>query len=93
MFELADNLKQMGHSITLILPKIGYPKKQTVAYVIEIPFIDFPIIRPLSFHLILSLYLLKTLRNNADFIYARRLNSFLPLLISCPALANGDEFC
>ena len=82
MFELAANLKQMGHHVTLILPKIGYPKKQTVADVIEIPFIDLPIIRPLSFHLILSLYLLKTLRNNADFIYVRRLNSFVPLFIS-----------
>jgi len=82
MFELADNLKQMGHRVTLILPKIGYPKKQTVADVIEIPFIDLPIIRPISFHFLSSMYLLKTLRNNADFIYVRRLNSFLPLLIS-----------
>jgi len=82
MFELADNLKKMGHHVTLILPKIGYPKKQTVVDVIEIPFIDLPIIRPLSFHLISSLYLLKTLRSNADFIYVRQLNSFLPPLIS-----------
>ncbi|MEA1882913.1 MAG: glycosyltransferase family 4 protein [Thermotogota bacterium] len=89
MFELADNLKQMGRHVTLILPKIGYPKKQTVADVIEIPFIDLPIIRPLSFHLISSLYLLKTL-SNADFIYVRQLNSFLPLMIS--KLCNIPSF-
>lgn len=82
IFELADNLKQMGHRVTLILPKIGYPKKQTIADVIEIPFIDLPIIRPISFHFLSSMYLLKTLRGNADFIYVRQLNSFLPLLIS-----------
>lgn len=82
MFELADNLRLIGHSVKLILPKIGYPKKQTVADVIEIPFIDLPIIRPISFHFLSSLYLLKMLRNNADFIYVRQLNSFLPLLIS-----------
>ena len=82
MFELADNLTQLGHQVTLILPKIGYPKKQTVADVTEIPFIDLPIIRPISFHFLSSMYLLKTLRNNADFIYVRQLNSFLPLLIS-----------
>jgi glycosyltransferase involved in cell wall biosynthesis len=82
IFELADNLKKMGHHVTLILPKIGYPKKQTITDVIEIPFIDLPIIRPISFHFLSSMYLLKTLRSNADFIYVRQLNSFLPLMIS-----------
>lgn len=82
MFELADNLKQMGHNVTLILPKIGCPKKQTTADVIEIPFIDLPIIRPISFHFLSSMYLLKMLMNDTDFIYVRRLNSFFPLLIS-----------
>jgi len=82
MFELADNLIRLGHQVTLIFPKIGYPKKQTVADVIEIPLIDFPIIRPISFHFLSSMYLLKTLRSNADFLYVRQLNSFFPLLIS-----------
>ncbi len=82
IFELADNLKQMGHCVTLILPKIGYPRKQTIADVIEIPFIDLPIIRPIFFHFLSSMYLLKMLRRNADFIYVRQLNSFLPLLIA-----------
>jgi len=52
MFELADNLKQIGYSITPILPKIGYSKKQNVADVIEIPFIDLPIVCPLFFHIL-----------------------------------------
>ena len=27
MFELADNLTQLGHQVTLILPKIGYKEE------------------------------------------------------------------
>ena len=26
MFELADNLTKLGHDVTLILPKLGFPK-------------------------------------------------------------------
>ena len=77
IYELADNLTRLGHNVVLILPKIGYPKKQTIANVIEVPFIDLPIIRSISFHFLSSAYLLKTLRGNADFIYVRQLNSFM----------------
>ena len=82
MFELADNLTRMGNSVILFLPKIGYPKKQTIARVIEIPFIDLPLIRPLSFHLISSLILFGKLIKHPDFLYIRQMNSFLPMLIA-----------
>ncbi len=82
MFELADNLTRMGNSVVLFLPKIGYPKKQTIAKVIEIPFIDFPLIRPLSFHLISTLILFGKLIERPDFLYIRQMNSFLPMLIA-----------
>lgn len=82
MFELADNLTRMGNSVVLFLPKIGYPKKQTIARVIEIPFIDFPLIRPLSFQLISSLILFGKLIERPDFLYIRQMNSFLPMLIA-----------
>ena len=82
MFELADNLTRLGNSVTLFLPKIGYPKKQTIAKVIEIPFADIPLIRPVSFHLISGLILFIKLIKRADFLYVRQLNSFLPLLIA-----------
>ena len=82
MFELADNLTRMGNSVMLFLPKIGYPKKQTIAKVIEIPFIDLPLIRPLSFQLISSLILFGKLIERPDFLYIRQMNSFLPMLIA-----------
>ncbi len=82
MFELADNLTRMGNSVILFLPKIGYPKKQTMARVIEIPFMDLPLIRPLSFQLISSLILFGKLIKHPDFLYIRQMNSFLPMLIA-----------
>lgn len=82
MFELADNLTKLGHRVVLVLPKIGYPKKQAIAKVIEIPFIDFPLIRPLSFHLFSSICLLIKLKSEVNFIYVRQMNSFLPMLIA-----------
>jgi len=82
MFELADNLTRMGNSVILFLPKIGYPKKQTIARVIEIPFIDLPLIRPLSFQLISNLILFAKLIERPDFLYIRQMNSFLPMLIA-----------
>jgi glycosyltransferase involved in cell wall biosynthesis len=81
MFSLADNLKTLGNNVTLILPKLGSPKEQTVAQVVEIPFVDFPILRPISFHLLSSLFLLWSLKD-ASLIYVRQMNSFLPLLIA-----------
>ncbi|MCK4826209.1 glycosyltransferase family 4 protein, partial [bacterium] len=82
ILELADNLTGLGNSVVLLLPKIGYPKKQTIAKVIEIPFVDLPLIRPLSFHLISSLILFIKLMERVDFLYVRQMNSFLPMLIA-----------
>jgi glycosyltransferase involved in cell wall biosynthesis/GT2 family glycosyltransferase len=81
MFSLADNLTKMGHRVTMVLPKLGFPKKQTIARVIEIPLVDISILRPIFFHLLSSLYLLWGLKD-ASVIYVRQMNSFLPLLIA-----------
>src|SRR5271157_4029806 len=81
MFSLADNLTKLGNDVTMILPKLGSPKEQTIAKVIEIPFIDVPILRPVSFHFLSSLFLLWSLKD-ASLIYVRQMNSFLPLLIA-----------
>jgi len=82
MFELADNLTDLGHHVTMVLPKLGFPETQTRARVVAIPFWDLPILRPLSFHFILSLTLLYLCLIKTDFIYVRQMNSFLPLLIA-----------
>ena len=82
IFDLADNLIELGHGVTLFLPKIGYPQKQTAAKVVEIPFIDLPILRPLSFHLVAIMALLFKLRNHPALLYIRQMNSFAPMLIA-----------
>lgn len=82
IFDLADNLKKSGHEVILFSPKLGFPKKQTLARVVEIPFFDFPLIRPISFHLISTLILLIKGMRHPNFLYVRQMNSFLPLLIA-----------
>jgi glycosyltransferase involved in cell wall biosynthesis len=82
MFELADNLKKSGHDVTIILPKIGYPKQQTTANVVEIPIIDCFFLRLASFHLICNLAVFLQLIRRANFVYIRQMNSFFPLLIA-----------
>ncbi|MEE8596680.1 MAG: glycosyltransferase family 4 protein [bacterium] len=82
IFELADNLTRLGNNVVLFLPKIGFPKKQTIAKVIEIPFIDFPLLRLLSFQLISTLILFVKLIERPDFLYIRQMNSFFPMLIA-----------
>ena len=82
MFELADNLIALGHEATMVLPKLGFPKTQTCARVVEIPFLDFPIFRPLCFHLLSTCYILFTCPGRIDRIYVRQMNSFLPLLVA-----------
>jgi glycosyltransferase involved in cell wall biosynthesis len=82
IFDLADNLIRAGHSVILFLPRIGAPKRQTIAEVVEIPFIDLPILRPLSFHLISSIALLFNLRKKPALFYVRQMNSFAPMAIA-----------
>ena len=82
IFELANNLTKMGYTVRLFLPKLGYPQKQTTARVIEIPFIDLPIIRPLSFHLASTFLSLVRLTEGPQIFYVRKMNSFIPLLVA-----------
>src|SRR5271157_2206601 len=81
MFSLADNLTKLGNDVTMILPKLGSPKEQTIARVIEIPFVDLPILRPISFHILSTVYLIFSLKG-VSLIYVRQMNSFLPFLIA-----------
>lgn len=82
VFDLADNLVKSGHKVSLFLPKLGDPKKQTLAEVVEVPFVDIPVLRPLSFHLISTLLLLVNLTSGVDFLYVRQMNSFIPLFLA-----------
>lgn len=82
MYELAENLIKLGHDVRMILPGIGNPESQTTAPLTTIPIIDIPVLRPLSFHFLSSLYLLAVIWKNADLLYVRQMNSALPSLIA-----------
>jgi len=67
VFELANNLKALGHKVFLFAPKVGYPDKQTSVKVIQVPVINIPILRLIMYEFMLfvcSLYIL--LKNRCD---------------------------
>jgi len=83
VWELTDNLTSMGHTVFLFVPKIGFPELQTSANIQAVPFIDFPVVRFLSFQLlsfILSLVLVAR-NGKPDIIYVRIMLSFIPMLL------------
>ncbi len=83
VFELANNLKSLGHEIFLFTPKVGCPEKQTSVKTIQIPVAGIPILGTLLFEVMLffcSLYIL--LKKRCNIIYVRRMTSLIPLLIS-----------
>ncbi|MCX7982643.1 MAG: glycosyltransferase family 4 protein [Syntrophales bacterium] len=82
MFSLADNLLALGYEVRLILPKLGFPRTQTQAPVDEIPFLDWPVLRPLTFHFLCPLYVFFRCLAKQKFVYVRQMNSFLPLLVA-----------
>jgi len=81
IYELADNLVDSGKRVILFLPKLGQPRRQTKACVVEIPMINFPIVRPLFFQIFLLILLLARLPKKGDFFYVRQMNSPLPILL------------
>jgi len=96
VYELAQNLEKLGHEPTIFLPKLNY-KSIPVKYVM-IPTLDFPVIRPIIFNLILGFYLFcATIRERPRLFYSRPINSFIPLLVAklCSTFfvteVNGDQ--
>lgn len=82
MYELGNNLTKFGHNVVMILPKIGFPRYQTTAKVVEVPFLDCKGLRPITFYLLSSLILSFIMFRRIDFLYMRQMNSFLPFVIS-----------
>jgi glycosyltransferase involved in cell wall biosynthesis len=83
VYELATNLKQSGNTVFLFIPKIGYPERQTSAEVIAIPFVDFPVLRFISFQVfafLISLFIIIK-KGRPNIIYVRIMWSFLPMLL------------
>jgi len=83
IYELASNLTELGHSVFLFIPKIGYPELQTKALVVPIPLVDLPILRFVSFQILSIIMSFKVMSKKGlpDIVYVRIMWSFLPMLL------------
>lgn len=83
IYELATNLKELGHRVFLFIPKIGHPEQQTSAKVFAIPLLDFPVVRFISFQIFAFLTSLSVMiiKGRPDIFYVRIMWSFLPMLL------------
>ncbi len=83
VLELAENLRAMGHSATLFVPKLGYPEKQTDTQLEQIHVADISVVRPLLYSFMNMLRLIKCcIRSRPDIIYIRYMYDFIPSLFA-----------
>lgn len=81
IWDLATNLTSIGHEVILFLPKYKFDTSKSAFKVIEVPFIDLPILRKLSFNFVLLYILLvKFAIHIPDIVYVRRMASVIPLV-------------
>jgi hypothetical protein len=57
IWDLAHNLSSLGHNVVLFLPKYHFNRQNLPFKIIEVPFINLPILRLISFNLLLFLFL------------------------------------
>lgn len=99
IWELADQLCRLGHPVTVFAPRVEDPRRRTQVEVVDVPFVEIPLLRPLSVYLALFLYpLIRARRQRPDVLYVRTLHSPLPALLgkllSVPLVVevNGDSY-
>lgn len=83
VFELANNLVRLGHRVVLFAPRLGYPRQQTSATVIEVPVLDIWGLRQFVFQFALfwaAWY--RGLWERPSLIYVRIMPSLVPLVIA-----------
>ena len=90
--DLAKNLAGKGHKVILFLPKYNFKYISQSTKIMEIPFIDLPILRFISFNLNLFLVLLLLKKSQRpDIIYVRRMMSIVPLIYGIKLKVNVYE--
>jgi glycosyltransferase involved in cell wall biosynthesis len=79
IWDLAQNLSKQGHNVTLFLPRYHFDIDESSVKVVEIPFLDLPFLRLISFNFFLFFFLLLSLfRIRPDIVYVRRMGSIIP---------------
>jgi glycosyltransferase involved in cell wall biosynthesis len=80
--DLADNFVRQGFRVVAFLPQIGFDRYRYGFRIIQVPFVNLPLVRFISFNGFLAVYLIVHLaRVKADVFYIRRMASPLPALI------------
>lgn len=99
VWELAAQCRSMGHRVILFVPAGTRLREFPSLEVVEIPYLDLPVIRPLLIYLLLLIVpLLRAVRVTPDVIYMRTMHSplsiFLAKVTQAPLLieVNGDSY-
>jgi len=81
--DLAENLSRLGHDVMLFLPAYGFKPINKDVNIVEIPFINIPILRFISFNIFLAMCLSGLLlKSRPRVIYVRRMGSIVPALFA-----------
>lgn len=79
IWDLANNFSKLGHDVVLFLPKYHFNTNNIHFKVVEIPFLNLPFLRSLSFNFFLTFFLMRFFfKTHPDIIYARRMGSIIP---------------
>lgn len=99
ILELGENLERLGHRAIVFTPRLEDPHTRTPIKVVDVPYVEIPLLRPLTVYLALFFYpLLHARRMRPDILYIRTLHSPLPALLarllSAPLIVevNGDSY-
>ena len=83
IWDLARNLADLGERVVLFLPKYRFDRTNIPFTLIEIPFLDFPLLRSLSFSVSLVGWLLRHGASlTPDVVYVRRGISLVPAIFA-----------
>ncbi len=88
IWDMAHNMSALGHDVVIFLPRYDFQKEDVPFKIIEMPVIDVPFLRYLTFNLALFLKLIPAaIKWRPDIFYIRRGVSPVPLI--CSKLFNA----
>ncbi|MBI4633964.1 MAG: glycosyltransferase family 4 protein [Deltaproteobacteria bacterium] len=83
IWDLAHNVAGLGHHVVLFLPKYHFPKEDIPFKLVQIPVLDFPFLRALSFNVFLTFFLIgHYFMLNPNVVYVRRGISIIPAIFA-----------
>jgi glycosyltransferase involved in cell wall biosynthesis len=83
VWDLAHNAAALGHHVVLFLPKYHFPEENIPFRLVQIPLLDFPFFRALSFNFFLTMYLIRYFfAPKPGVVYIRRGISLIPSLFA-----------